>query len=250
MSRLDRSLMLAVRGKAAYKLNAKADKETVKQGDKAAIKVSVDRLWPEFKGPLQVQIMQGQFRQGSELPINLRVNNNQPFNLAPTTKEGSLAVTVGPDVPPGVYNIVLRGQAQVPYNKDPASKAKQPTFVVQPSNPVSITVLPRSLAQLALSNPNLTLKVGGKVEVLVRVARQFNYAGEFKVRLVLPPGVQGVSAREVTIPAGGTEAKLVIEAPADAKPGVRGNLTVRAVALFNGKVPTNHEVKLNVNVVK
>jgi hypothetical protein len=250
ISRLDHSLMLAVRGKAPYKLNAKADKETVKQGDKAAIKVSVDRLWPEFKGPLQVQVMQGQFRQGSELPINLRVNNNQPFNLAPGAKEGSLAVTAGPDVPPGVYNIVLRGQAQVPYNKDPTSKAKQPTFVIQPSNPVSITVLPKSLAQLALSNPNLTVKVGGKAEVLVRVARQFNYAGEFKVQLVLPAGVQGVSAQEVTIPAGGNEAKLVVEAPADAKPGFRGNLTVRAVALFNGKVPTNHEVKLNVNVVK
>jgi hypothetical protein len=31
---------------------------------------------------------------------------------------------------------------------------------------------------------------------------------------------------------------------------VRGNLVVRAVALFNGKTATNHEAKVNVNVVK
>ena len=38
--------------------------------------------------------------------------------------------------------------------------------------------------------------------MVVKVARQFDYAGEFKVELVLPPNVKGVAADEVTIPAG------------------------------------------------
>jgi hypothetical protein len=250
IARLDRGLMLAVRGKAPYLIKTSLDKPSVVQGDKATLKVSVDRLWADFKNPLQVQVMQSPQRQGSELPQNLRVNNNQLFNLAPAAKEGSLAVTIGPDVPPGVYNIVLRGQAQIPYNKDPMAKVKQPTFVIQPSTPVSLTVLPKSLANLTLGNTNPTIKIGAQVEVPVRVARRFGYDGEFKVQLVLPPGVKGVEAAEVSIPAGKDEAKLVIRVPADSMPGSRGNLTVRAVALFNGKVPTNHEVKLNVNVVK
>jgi hypothetical protein len=249
-SRLDRALTLAVRGKAAYDLRAAPDKAEVTQGDKATLTVQVDRLWPEFKTPLTVQVTQSQQRQGSELPVNLRIQNNQPINIAPTQKEGELAVTVGADVPPGTYNIVLRGQAQIPYNQDPMAKAKRPTFVVLPSTPVALTVLPKSLATFTVGHASPTVKVGGQVEVPLRVARKFNFDGEFKVQLVLPAGARGVEADEVTIPAGKDEAKLVIRVPAGASPGVRGNLVVRAVALFNGKTATNHEAKVNVNVVK
>jgi hypothetical protein len=82
------------------------------------------------------------------------------------------------------------------------------------------------------------------------VARRFNYDGEFKVQLVLPAGVTGVEASEVTIPAGKNDAELLVRVPPGTNPGNRPNLTVRATALWAGKYPTTHEAKLSVNVVK
>jgi hypothetical protein len=59
-----------------------------------------------------------------------------------------------------------------------------------------------------------------------------------------------VSADDITIPAGKDEAKLLLRALADAAPGNRTNLVVRATALLNGSTPLTHEAKINVNVVK
>jgi hypothetical protein len=250
VSRLDRALMLGVRGKAPFALSTALDKVEVRQGERAVLKVKQERFWPDLKGPLQVQIMQSPQQQGSELPIELRVNNFAPINLSPAQKEGSLPVTVGPNTPPGVYNIVLRGQTQVLYSKDPGGAGKQNIFVVQPAAPVTLTVVPRALANLNLSTNNVTVKIGTQAEVVVRVARLFSYAGEFKVQLVLPPGVTGVEAADVVIPAGMDTAKLVVRVPAAAAPGFRGNLLVRATALWNGKVAIPHEARFNVNVVK
>jgi hypothetical protein len=249
-ARTDKGIYLAVRGQHPFVLTTSIDKPVVPQGDKATIKVVQDRPWADFKTPLQVSITQEQQQQGFELPINLRVNNNQPITLNPTQKEGTLAVTIGPDVPPGTYNIVLRGQGQAPFSKDPMAKTKPPTNIVGVSNAVALTVLPKSLATVTLSTPNPTVKIGGQVEVVVRVARKFNYSGEYKIQVDLPPGVAGISADPITIPAGADEAKLVLKVPAGAAPGNRANLTLKAVALFQGKVPTPDEVKFNVNVVK
>jgi hypothetical protein len=250
LSRLERSLWLAVAGKAPFTLTPALDKPQVTQGDKAVVSVKVARLWPEIKNAMQVSVMQSQNRQGSELPINLRFNNNQPVNVAANQPEAKLNVTVGLDVPPGTYNVVFRGQTQAPYNKDPMAKQKPNTFIVQPSAPISITVLPKSLAQFTLSTNQVQVKAGAMGKLVVRVARRFNYDGEFKVQLVLPQGVTGVEATEVTIPAGKNEAELVVRIPAGTNPGNRTNLVVRATAQFNGKFPTTHEAKLNVNVVK
>ena len=92
------------------------------------------------------------------------------------------------NVQPGTYNLVLRTQTQMPYNKDPKAKQKPNTIVVLPSAPVTLTILPKSLAKLTLSTPNATVKLSKEAEVVVRVQRQFGYDGEFKVQVVLPPG--------------------------------------------------------------
>ncbi len=252
VSRLDRGLMFAVRGKTApYLLTASLDKATVTQGGKAAIKVKLDRLWPEFKTPLVVQSMQTQQAQGAELPTTLRVNNQQPITIGPAQKEATLNVTVGPDVPPGDYNIVLHSQTQFPYNKDPKAKARPNTPVVQPSNALTLTVLPKTLANLTLSTANVTIKGGpqAQAELTVRVVRRFNFDGAFTVQLVLPAGAKGVEATDVVIPAGANEVKFVVRVSAGTAPGARNNLTVRAVATFKG-VAVNHEAKFNVNVTK
>jgi hypothetical protein len=67
---------------------------------------------------------------------------------------------------------------------------------------------------------------------------------------MLPANIQGLSAEEVTIPAGKNEAKLVIKVAANAQAGGRPNLTLKTTALYNGTVPLTQETKINVNVVK
>ncbi len=250
LSRLERGTWLAVRSKAPFTLKPTIDKTEILQGDKATVKVQVNRVIPDLKSPLQIVLMQSQNRQGSELPQNLRLNNNQPITINPDQKEGTLAVTVGNDVPPGTYNVVLRGQTQMPFAKNPMAQNRPNVNVVQPSEPLAITILPRSLAQLTLSTNATNLKLGGQSEVVVRVQRRFNYDGPFQVKLELPKEANGVSVEEVTIPAGQNEAKLILRASNEAKPGALNNLVVRATALFNGKSPIQHEAKLNVNVVK
>jgi hypothetical protein len=130
------------------------------------------------------------------------------------------------------------------------AKARPNINVVQPCTPVTVTILPKQVATVTVSNTNPTIKIGMQMALDVRVTRQFNYDGEFKVQLVLPPNVQGLSAEEVTIPAGKNETKLVIKVPATAQPGGRPNLTVKTTALYNGSVPLTLETKINVNVVK
>jgi hypothetical protein len=187
--------------------------------------------------------------QVPELPQGFVVNNNQPVTIAPNQNAATLPVTVNTNVTPGTYTIVLRTQTQIPYNKDPQAKQKPPATVVLPATPVTVTVLPRSVARLALDNAAPMVKAGTQGELVVKVTRQFNYEGEFKVQVVLPQNVKGVEADEVTIPAGQNEAKVVLKVPEDAAPGNRADLIVRATAMLEG-VPIVHEVKFSVNVVK
>jgi hypothetical protein len=250
LCRIDRSVVLAVRGQAPYSATPSLDKASVVQGDKATLKVKVARLWPDFKNPLTVQAMINPQRQESDLPPTLRLNNNQPISIAANQAEGTLPITVGADVPPGTYNLVLRTQTQVPFNKDPAAKQKQPIPVALPSAPVALTVLPKQLANLSLPNPNATVKIGMQAEVVVRANRLFGYDGAFKVQVVLPPNVKGLQIDEVAIPAGQEEAKLVVKVAAGSPPGNYQNLVVRVTGMFNGTVATTQETKLNVNVVK
>ena len=245
VTRLDRGVALAVRPGAPYAATATLDKPAVTQGDKAAIKLKLARLWPDFKTPLTVQV------RPQELPPGLLVNgNNNTFTLAPDKAEGTLPVVVNPNVPPGTYTIVLRTSAPIPFNKDPAAKQKQPVNVTQPATPVLLTVLPKTVATLALPAPALTAKAGAQADLVVRVTRQFGYDGEFKVEVVLPPSVKGLAAAAAVIPAGKEEARVPVKVAADAAPGNRGDLLVRATALWDGKVPVKHEAKFSVNVVK
>lgn len=244
LTRLDRALVLAVRPGAPYSLATALDKPAVVQGDKAILTVKLTRLWPDFKTPLAVQA------RIAELPPGLTLNNNQPITIAPDKAEGTLPVVVGPNVAPGTYNLVLRTSSAIPYNKDPMAKQKQPANVVQPSAPATLIVLPKAVATLALTNAAPTVKVGGQAEVALKTTRLFNYEGELKVQVVLPPAVKGVSVDETTIPAGKDEAKLVLRAAPDAAPGNRADLIVRVTGTVNGNVPVVQELKISVNVVK
>ncbi len=249
VSRLSHNLLLSVRDKAPYQAGASIDKPVLLQGDKASIKVTLTRLWLDFKQPLTVQAQPQPQPQVPELPQGFVINNNQPVTIAANQNTATLPVTVNTNVAPGSYTLVLRTQAQIPYNKDTTAKQKPATNVVLPTTPVIVTVLPRSVAKVALDNTTPMIKAGTQGEIVVKVTRQQNYEGEFKVQLVLPANVKGIEADDVTIPAGQNEAKLVLKVPEDAMPGNRSDLIVRATAMLEG-VAIVHDVKFNVNVVK
>jgi hypothetical protein len=251
IARVDHDLSLAVRdAKSPFALTATFDKPAYVQGDKATINLKVARLWPDFKGPVNVvnlpnpQLLP---QQPPYLPPGL---NLPAVNVAADKTDATLAVNVGTNLPPGTYNLVLLGQAQVPYNKDPMAKQKPNVNFIEPSNPLVLTVVPKTLANVSLANANLMAKVGTQTELVVKLARQFDYAGEFKVQVVLPPNTKGVSADEVTVPAGQNEAKVVLKIAADAMPTSLKDLVVKITGSFNGTVPTTQEAKFTVNVVK
>jgi hypothetical protein len=244
ISRLDHGLMLAVREKGMYTLTATVDKASLAQGDKANVAVKLNRISPDLKAAFTVQAT------AAELPAGFTVGNNQPVQIAPNATDATLPVVIAANTPPGTYTVVLKVTTQVPYNKDPKAPQKPPTNVVMPSTPVTITVLPKTLATVTLSAPNATVKAGAPTELVVKVARQFGYEGEFKVTLVPPANVPDVTAAEVVIPAGADEAKLVLMVPATAAAGARAGLIVRVTAMYNGNVPVVHDAPLAVNVVK
>lgn len=236
ITRLDRGLMLSVRDKAPFSLNAGVDRLTVSHGDKVTIPLKLLRHSPDFKNNLQIQPVP------LELPPGL---NFGPLNFAPGKDEAQLVFNVPTNVPPGTYNIVVRGFAPI----SPAPKAK-PVNVLLPSTPVALTILPKQVASLSVNNPNPAIKPGAQMELIVTVSRQYDYQGAFQVKLVLPPGTQGISADEVAIPSGQNQAKLILRVAPDAAPGNRANLGVQALAVVQGGVTLTHETKINVNVVK
>jgi hypothetical protein len=238
-TRLDRAICLAVRDKAPFVLTAETDKFAAPQGDKVTVPLKIDRLWPDFKGPININAL--------GLPTGMTFNNNNAPMAVPAEK-ASLVLVIGPTVAPGNYTVVFRGTAQIPYSKDPMAKQKPNVNIALPATPVTITVVPKSLANLTVP-ANANAKVGAETKVTIKLARQFDYKGEFKVQLVQGPNDKGVTAPDITIPAGKDDGELVLTVAADAPPGNRPNLLIRATAMFNG-AEVKHEAKFALNITK
>jgi Bacterial pre-peptidase C-terminal domain len=257
--RLDQGLFLAVRDKAPFRVTAEPEnafvkKEeklpqplAVKQGEKLTVPFKVARNNPEAKQITLQQLGSQQTIQAS--PVT--VNNGQPLPAVAADKnDGAFVIDVKTNAPPGPYTVTLRAQAQFPYDKDPMGKNKKPVTVILPVSPVTVNVIPASVAKVNLAGPNGKIKQKESGEVVVKVERQNDYTGEFKVKLILPMGAKGVTADEVTIPAGQNETKLVLKAAADAPGGLMNNLIVQVVANYEGKYPLTQEAKLNINIEK
>src|SRR5262249_48487902 len=188
--------------KAPWEVTLALDKAEVVQGQSVSLTVKQTRHWPDFKGPL---LIQGQ-AQIFGIPTILPQGMNLPqTNLNAGQAEAKMNFNVGTNIPPGTYNLVVRSQSQVQFQRDPKLPAKVNVLAVQPSAPVTLTVLPKTLATVTVQTPQPNVKPGAQTEVVVNLTRQFNYDGEFKLALVLPPGVAGLSADEVTVPAGATQ---------------------------------------------
>lgn len=239
-ARAQQGLFLACVDPVPFSLVAALDKQALLQGDKGQLKVVVKRSAPEPKYPVNVQTL--------DLPANF-VNNNQPVAVAPDKPDGVLNITVPATMAPGPQVILVRGQAAVPFSKDPMSKQKPNTSTVCWAAPVVLQVLPKSLATLALSAPQIPVKAGQSADLVVKVSRQNGFDGPFQVDFNVPAAVaQGLQVGPAACPAGSTEVRIPIRAMPGAKPGVRGDIVVKLTGTWPGGQPISAEAKFAVLV--
>lgn len=235
IARLDRELVLAVRDKAPYRLNVEKDKISVLQGDKITVPVKV--AFGDFKSSVSLVAL--------ALPTGMVM---QPVTVAPGKDAVQINLDSKTTVLPGNYTLVLRGQTQDPKAKPP-TKPGGAANIVQAAPPIAITIVPKQLAKLATLT-NLKVSIGKDAEFVVRLNRQFDYDGAFKVEVVMPPNAKGITVEPVQVKGGEDEAKLIVRATPGAMIGQTPTLLIRATAMFNDTLPVVHETKLNLVVTK
>jgi hypothetical protein len=248
-ARLDRSIVLAVREQAPFGLIANVEKATIFQGEKTNVSLKLVRQWPDFKAAVQAAPMAPLSAQPKGGPANLpTINNNAPVQIAADKSDATAVLESKANTPPGTYSFALRTQAPVSFSKDPASPNKTTLTYSATSTPITVTILPKAVANLSAAPAKAAVKAGGQSDIVVKVARLFDFDGPFKVQLVVPDNVKGLSADEVTIPAGQDEAKLVVKATTEATPA-NYELLVRASARYRD-VDTTQETKIVITIQK
>lgn len=130
-SRPTRELVVAIRETMPYAMKFSTDRIEVEAGKKVDLKLQVERLWPDFKGSINVIPLSfpGPIKMGA-------------FTVAEGKTEGTATIEVQNGARPGEYTIAVTGQGQVPFNKDAKATTKPNTLVQQPSRPITIVVLP------------------------------------------------------------------------------------------------------------
>ena len=142
-------------------------------GDKATIPLKLTRNWPDFKQPLQVTPLPQAICRTGMTAANVTLARTRPkaawssmcrptWRRAPTRWFPSFAAD-------------SVQQAAIPRARPATSMS------CMPSTPVLLTVLPKQVATVSLGDANPKVKVGEQTEVMVKVARQNDYDGEFKV---------------------------------------------------------------------
>ena len=128
---------------------------------------------------------------------------------------------------------------------DAVAKPKNLNFLPT-TTPIILTIKPAPYTLTATPGDGGNLKRGGKIEVKVAVKRQNNFAGPVTLNLELPPGITGVQAAPVTIPADQSEGVLTLEANGEATEGALANVVVRAASEFDGEALVDQPVTITV----
>ena len=114
------------------------------------------------------------------------------------------------------------------------------------STPIIITVKAAPYTITAAPADGGNIKQGAKIEVKCEVKRQNGFVGPVTLTLPLPPGVAGVKAEPVTVPADQSAGTLVIEAAGDAPEAQLANMVVRATTQWEGEAAVDQPVTLKV----
>jgi hypothetical protein len=128
-SRPLRELAVAIREPAPYSIVLVPEKITVEAGQKAELKVALNRYWPDFKSNVTLLPL--------SFPGNFQMPNSQ---VVAGSHEATVTIQVQANTRPGDYTLSVLGQAQVPFNKDAQATSRPNTLVSLPSRPVTITV--------------------------------------------------------------------------------------------------------------
>jgi hypothetical protein len=127
-ARAARGLACAVIEGAPFLLTVRPDSWAVAAGAPVELTVEVVRR-PGFTEAVQLSV--------TDLPPNMGGAN---ATIAKEATSAVLKMTVPGNVPPGNYSFLVRGSGPFPFNKDPNAKDKPNVNVLEPSNPVSLTV--------------------------------------------------------------------------------------------------------------
>ena len=111
-----------------------------------------------------------------------------------------------------------------------AKKAAAPKNVnVQfPTTPIVMTIRKAPITLAAAVPAAGALKRGATIAIKCTIKRQHGFAGSVRLTLPVPPGVVGLSATSVEIPADKNDGVLSVAAAADATEGQIPNLVIRA----------------------
>jgi hypothetical protein len=124
-----RETCLAVRpDPAPYAIRLPAQKLTVAAGGTLETTAKLDRA-KDFQGKVQLT--------GLSLPNGFTFNAT---DVLADKAETPIKITIAANVPPGDYTLVLRGDAQVPFSRDPKATTRPPVRVADPSTPLTVTV--------------------------------------------------------------------------------------------------------------
>ena len=129
-SRPTRRAALAVRDKAPFSLRFAQERIEINAGEKGEAKLLLNRIWPDFKNDVNIQ--------GVNLPGQIKP---QLTKVGAGQTELAIPIEVQNGAKPGEYTIVVSGQAQVPFNKNPMATDRPNTLVTLPSQPLTVVVL-------------------------------------------------------------------------------------------------------------
>lgn len=124
-----REIGLAVRSKAPYGIRLPEKPQPVAAGGMLEFPVTIQRHWDDFKGKVQLN--------GLNLPPGFGFAT---VDIAGDKAEGTGKLTVAGNVPPGDYSVVLRGDAQVPFNRVAKATTRPNIRVADPSTPLLVRV--------------------------------------------------------------------------------------------------------------
>jgi hypothetical protein len=128
-SRPTRDLLAAVGDTGPFVVKPAVEKLEIAAGQKAEVKVQLDRLWPDFKAAVTLN--------GLSFPGPIKMNQ---VTIGEGKAEATVTIEVQAGARPGDYTLALQCQAQVPFLKD-AKTGKANTLVAVPSRPFTVTVI-------------------------------------------------------------------------------------------------------------
>ena len=265
IARLDNGLVIATRSgeKLPYRLVAKLDKATiktldgkeipaklplaVKAGERIIVPVGVEWLGEGSRtNSVNIGIEPTMAPPGGQNPLT--VNGGQSVVVPKEKAEATVSIDVRQGAPPGYYTVNLRGDGKVNMISDAATKAKKEYTLLAFAAPFPVTVVPTSLGRFTvLQTP--PIKPGQSGTLIVRVERQFEFAGEYKVKLTFPEK-SGLSAKEGVIKSNANEVQIQVAVAGDAKPGTVRDVIVQTVAAFDANHSVTSETKTNITISK